>query len=183
MPKRFDLPVAGPAGESSVLVGPGLLAEPPSDAVESLRGVTVFVVTSESLAPLLRTRLDPLLARARRVVDLALTPDGEAAKSIAVAAELWEEMLARGGKRDSVLVTLGGGSTGDLGGFVAGCFLRGIDYLQVPTTLLAQVDASVGGKTAINLEAGKNYVGRFHHPRYVLADTSTLQTLPARELR
>lgn len=109
--------------------------------------------------------------------------DGEGAKQVSRAERLWQEMLAAGGKRDSRLLTFGGGSVGDLGGFVAGCFLRGIDYAQVPTTLLAQVDAAVGGKTAVDLPGGKNTVGLFHHPRWVLSDTALLTTLPRGELR
>ena len=92
-------------------------------------------------------------------------------------------MLAAGGKRDSRLLAFGGGSVGDLGGFAAGCFLRGIEFVQVPTTLLAQVDAAVGGKTGVDLPGGKNTVGLFHHPRWVVSDTSVLATLPREELR
>ena len=108
---------------------------------------------------------------------------GEAAKDLATAADLWQRLLAAGGKRDSRIVALGGGSVGDLAGFVAGCFLRGVEYAQLPTTLLAQVDAAVGGKTAVNLPAAKNSVGLFHHPALVVADTCCLATLPPRELR
>ncbi len=92
-------------------------------------------------------------------------------------------MVAAGGKRDSRLIAFGGGSVGDLGGFVSGCFLRGISFVQVPTTLLAQVDAAIGGKTAVDLPEGKNTVGLFHHPEMVVADTALLATLPREELR
>jgi len=92
-------------------------------------------------------------------------------------------MLAAGGKRDSRLIAFGGGSVGDLGGFAAGCFLRGIDFTQIPTTLLAQVDAAIGGKTGVDLPGGKNTVGLFHHPWMVACDTSLLPTLPREELR
>jgi len=109
-------------------------------------------------------------------------PDGEAAKQIGVAERLWQEMLEVG-KRDSRLLCLGGGSVGDLGGFVAGCFLRGIEFAQFPTTLLAQVDASIGGKTGVDLPAGKNTVGLFHHPTLVVADTRWLASLDPAELR
>ena len=108
---------------------------------------------------------------------------GETAKDLATAERLWRRLLEAGGKRDSRLLALGGGSIGDLAGFVAGCFLRGIEYAQLPTTLLAQVDAAVGGKTAVNLPRAKNSVGLFHHPAMVVADTDTLATLPSRELR
>ncbi|MEM8996973.1 MAG: 3-dehydroquinate synthase [Acidobacteriota bacterium] len=181
--RRLDLPVAGPASSSSVLIGAGLLDDPPADLLDLVAGRQVFVLTSGTLAPLLRPRLGRLLAGAGPVVELDEIPDGEDAKTVEVAGGLWGRMLEAGGKRDSLLVTLGGGSVGDLGGFVAGCFLRGIDFVQVPSTLLAQVDASIGGKTAVDLPGGKNTVGLFHHPRFVVADTRLLATLPAGELR
>jgi 3-dehydroquinate synthase len=115
---------------------------------------------------------------------VTLTVDeGEAAKSVATAERLWNAMLEGGGKRDSRLIAFGGGSVGDLGGFTAGCFLRGIEVAQVPTTLLAQVDAAIGGKTAVDLPGGKNTVGLFHHPSLVVCDTAVLPTLPRGELR
>ncbi|MCB1036986.1 MAG: 3-dehydroquinate synthase, partial [Acidobacteria bacterium] len=107
----------------------------------------------------------------------------EEAKHLEVAGRLWAAMVEAGGKRDSRLITLGGGTVGDLGGFVAGCFLRGIEYAQLPTTLLAQVDAAVGGKTGIDWGGTKNSVGLFHHPAMVISDTSFLETLPKEELR
>jgi 3-dehydroquinate synthase len=109
-------------------------------------------------------------------------PDGDAAKSLRQAARLYDALLERGADRDSVLVALGGGVIGDLTGFAAATFLRGIPFVQVPTTLLAMVDASVGGKTGVNLPQGKNLVGAFHQPRLVLIDPTALQTLPPREL-
>lgn len=108
-------------------------------------------------------------------------PDGDASKSLRQLARLYDALLAHGADRDSVLVALGGGVVGDLTGFAAATFLRGIPFVQVPTTLLAMVDASVGGKTGINLPAGKNLVGAFHQPRLVLIDPATLRTLPPRE--
>jgi 3-dehydroquinate synthase len=109
-------------------------------------------------------------------------PDGDAAKSLRQAARLYDALLAQRADRDSVLVALGGGVIGDLTGFCAATFLRGIPFVQVPTTLLAMVDASVGGKTGVNLPQGKNLVGAFHQPRLVLVDPSVLRTLPPREL-
>ena len=185
-PHRLTL--AHPRGVSEILVGPGLLAAGAEGAFGGVadwcRGRVVFLVTSEvpdrhcgaSARRLLET------AGAARIETIEV-PDGEAAKTVECAASVWREMLERGGKRDSRLVTLGGGAVGDLGGFAAGCFLRGIDYIQIPTTLLAQVDASVGGKTGVDLPGGKNTVGAFHHPRFVLADTLCLRTLPVGELR
>ena len=112
-----------------------------------------------------------------------IVPDGEAAKQLDVAQELWRSMLREGGKRDSRVVALGGGAVGDLAGFVAGAFLRGVEVLQLPTTLLAQVDASVGGKTAVDLPEGKNTVGLFVQPAGVVADSELLGSLPQGELR
>jgi 3-dehydroquinate synthase len=110
-----------------------------------------------------------------------LVPDGDASKSLRQAARLWDAMLARGVDRSAVVVALGGGMVGDLAGFVAATYLRGVAFVQVPTTLLAMVDASVGGKVAINLPRGKNLVGAFHQPRLVWIDVATLASLPRRE--
>ncbi len=172
------------AGQSEILVGAELLRRPDALAARQawLADRTLFVVSTEKILELHGDRLGALTAGARRRVDL-LVEDGEGAKSLANAGNLWQQMLVEGGKRDSRLLTFGGGTVGDLGGFVAGCFLRGIEYVQLPTTLLAQVDASVGGKTAVDMPAAKNSVGLFHHPVAVLADTSLLATLPTGELR
>ncbi len=185
---EVDIPGAGRGPGSSfgypVLVGPGALAAAAADAAlaELLSQRTVFVVTSRPLHERHGARLQPLvdLARRHRVFEV---PDGEAAKEPAELVRLWECMLAEGGKRDSLVIAFGGGSVGDLAGFAAATFLRGIELIQVPTTLLAQVDSSVGGKTGIDLPRGKNSVGAFLQPRAVIADTSLLGTLPAAELR
>jgi len=143
---------------------------------------TVFLVTTPRVLALHGERLDAISRVAARWVILEVE-EGEAAKSVGVAERLWNEMLAAGGKRDSRLMAFGGGSVGDLGGFAAGCFLRGIEFVQIPTTLLAQVDAAIGGKTGVDLPGGKNTVGLFLHPRMVISDTSLLSTLPREELR
>src|SRR5262249_21333485 len=143
-----------------------------------LVGRRVFVVTTQRIWALHGAGLGTLLAAASHVERLEVA-DGERAKTIAEAERLWRAMLAGGGKRDSRLLAFGG----DLGGFVAGTFLRGIAYAQLPTTLLAQVDASIGGKTAVDLPEGKNSVGLFHHPHAVIAETDWLTSLPPRELR
>jgi 3-dehydroquinate synthase len=114
---------------------------------------------------------------------LLLVPPGEHSKSVAVADRLWNEVLAAGTDRQSVIVAVGGGVVGDLAGFIAATFARGIEFVQVPTTLLAQVDSSVGGKVGINLPAAKNMVGAFWQPQFVLIDTDVLSTLPDREFR
>jgi len=173
-------------GVSDILVGPGLLDAAGTGALPEVaawcRGRVVFLVTAKVADRICGPAVRRLLEPAARVETIEV-PDGEAAKTVDCAASVWRRMLELGGKRDSRLVTLGGGSTGDLGGFAAACFLRGIDYMQIPTTLLAQVDASVGGKTGVDLPGGKNTVGAFHHPRFVLADVDSLRSLPAGELR
>lgn len=114
---------------------------------------------------------------------VSLVPDGEEAKTWAVAGRLHDDLISRGLERGDVVIALGGGVVGDLGGFVAATYLRGIPFVQVPTSLLAQVDASVGGKTGVNHPRGKNLIGAFHQPVAVFADPDTLRTLPAAELR
>ncbi len=169
-------------GETRILAGEGLLA----GAVEANRslfsGRTVFVISSPAVLRLHRALLDPLRSAARALVVLEV-PDGEAAKSLAEAGRLWEAMARAGGKRDSVVVAFGGGSVGDLAGFVAATFLRGVAFVQLPTTLLAQIDAAIGGKTAIDIAAGKNLVGAFHHPELVVAESAVLSTLSRVQLR
>ncbi len=171
-----------PRGRTSIRVGAGVLSDPGDEVRAAVAGRTLFVVTSPEVRRLHERRLAELEAAAGawRVVEV---PEGEPAKELRVAEELWRELLRRGGKRDSCAVAFGGGTVGDLVGFVAGTFLRGIDYLQVPTTLLAQVDASIGGKTAVNLPEAKNSVGLFHHPAAVICDTAVLATLDPAELR
>lgn len=171
-----------PQGETRIVTGEGCLPGALAGHRDLWRDRTVFLVSSPTVLRLQGVALAPLRAAAPTLVELAV-PDGEAAKSLEVAGRLWEEMARAGGKRDSVVVAFGGGSVGDLAGFVAATFLRGVSFVQIPTTLLAQIDAAIGGKTAIDIAAGKNLVGAFHHPRLVAADTRTLNTLPAAELR
>ncbi len=175
-----------PRGETSIVVGAGAL-EPGLTAPgewlgEWLGARTLFVLTTPRVRRLHGSRLRPLLERGA-TAEILEVEEGEAAKRLDVAGELWDRMLEAGGKRDSRLLTFGGGSVGDLGGFVAGCFLRGIEYVQLPTTLLAQVDASLGGKTAVDRPGAKNCVGLFHHPAGVISDTELLSTLPREEIR
>ncbi|HYC15262.1 MAG TPA: 3-dehydroquinate synthase [Stellaceae bacterium] len=163
-------------------IGAGLLARAGALVAPLAGKRRVVVVTDESVA---RLHL-PALARSLDAagiahVDLAVPP-GEASKDFAHFADLCERILALGIERGTSILALGGGVVGDLAGFVAASLLRGIDYVQIPTTLLAQVDSSVGGKTAINAAHGKNLVGAFHQPILVIADVGTLATLPKREL-
>ncbi len=161
-------------------IGRGLLADP-AHWRPSIGGRHVLVVTNQTIAPLyldrVRAGLDGL------VHDALVLPDGEAHKTLDQCSPVFEALSRLGASRDATILALGGGVIGDLAGFAAACWMRGIDFVQMPTTLLAMVDSSVGGKTGINLPAGKNLVGAFHQPRAVIADTDTLATLPAREYR
>lgn len=143
-------------------------------------GPRCAVISDANVAPLFAERVLGSLRDAGFVAELAVVPAGEASKAWTQAGALCEQLSAHGLDRRSFLVSLGGGVVGDLTGFVASIYLRGIPYLSVPTTLLAQVDSCIGGKTAINSAAGKNLIGSFHHPALVLADVETLQTLPER---
>ena len=163
-----------------IVIGRGLLGGG-FDLGERLRGDDCLVVTNETVGPLY---LDKLLANlgGRNVSSIAL-PDGEAYKTIATMQSILDRLVESGANRDTTVVALGGGVVGDIAGFAAACYMRGVAFMQVPTTLLAQVDSSVGGKTGVNHEQGKNLIGAFHQPRIVLIDTDTLATLPDRELR
>jgi len=176
-PQKLD----HPRGRTEILIGAGALEAAAERLAGWLEGRTLAVVSTPRLRELHGEALAPLGRRAAHTVALEV-PDGEQAKTLATAERLWNELLAAGGKRDSRLIAFGGGSVGDLGGFVAGCFLRGIEYAQIPTTLLAQVDAAIGGKTAVDLAGGKNTVGVFHHPAWVVSDTALLATLGRAEL-
>lgn len=169
-----------------VRIGSGVLAGLGQHAKKAcgIEGVgRALVITDSNVAPLYRDAACDSLTQAGLKVRDIVVPAGEESKSIAVLSEIWEAMAQLAFERDCVVVALGGGVVGDLAGFVAATYMRGVAVVQVPTTLLAMVDSSVGGKTAINLEAGKNLVGAFKQPLYVAADTGTLATLPDREWR
>ena len=163
-----------------ILVGAGLL----DDAAllgEVVTARDVLVVTNTTVAPLYLGRLERALAGKR--LGSVILPDGEQYKTLDTLARVFDALVERRMNRDACVAALGGGVVGDLAGFAAACYQRGVDYVQVPTTLLAQVDSSVGGKTGVNHPGGKNLIGAFHQPRAVVADTATLGTLPPRELR
>ena len=164
-----------------ILIGAGLLDNPPSfDGLP--RAPCAVIVTDTTVAPLYAERLRKSLAvRHARVLQIDL-PDGEAHKGWASLNAIFDALLAAQCDRKTLLYALGGGVVGDITGFAAACYMRGIDFVQVPTTLLAQVDSSVGGKTAINHPRGKNMIGAFHQPQRVIADLATLSTLPKREV-
>jgi 3-dehydroquinate synthase len=143
---------------------------------------SAVIVTNTVVGPLLGNRVERLLAQHFAKVSSVVLPDGESHKTWPTLNRIFDSLLEGGHDRRTTLIALGGGVVGDITGFAAACYMRGIDYVQVPTTLLAQVDSSVGGKTAINHPAGKNMIGAFHQPRLVVADVDTLSTLPRREL-
>ncbi len=165
-----------------VHIGAGLVARPDL-VVPHLARRQVAVVTDTNVAPLYLERFAGPLAEAGVEVISVVLPDGEAQKRWQNIEAVLDTLLERRCGRDTTLVALGGGVIGDLTGFAAAVYQRGVPYIQVPTTLLAQVDSSVGGKTAINHPRGKNMIGAFHQPRAVIADMDTLASLPARELR
>ncbi|QQQ18970.1 3-dehydroquinate synthase [Brevundimonas vitis] len=176
-------PVSGGSFRSyDVVVGHGLLAEAGSRIAAFARGRTL-VITDETVSAIHGATLLQALGSAGLQAELIAVPAGEASKSFAQLEWVIDRMLSFGLDRRDVVVALGGGVVGDLAGLAAALFMRGIDFIQVPTTLLAQVDSSVGGKTAIDTPRGKNLVGAFHQPRLVLADIGVLATLPPRQLR
>jgi 3-dehydroquinate synthetase len=142
----------------------------------------VVIVTNTTVGPLYLARLRQTLADAGVAAEAVILPDGEAYKNWETLNLIFDELLTQRAERKTTLIALGGGVIGDLTGFAAACYQRGVPFIQVPTTLLAQVDSSVGGKTGINHPLGKNMIGAFHQPQLVLADTETLNTLPEREL-
>ena len=168
-------------GERSypILIGPGLLGDP--DRLRPyIRGREVMVVTNDTVAPLYLAQVQAMLDDYR--VETLVLPDGERYKTLATVDQIWDALLSHNFSRQATLVALGGGVIGDITGFAAACYQRGVDFIQVPTTLLAQVDSSVGGKTGINHALGKNMIGAFHQPQAVIADTDTLNSLDDRQL-
>lgn len=161
-----------------IYIGAGLLS---SDLLRRhVRASQVMVVTNETVAPLY---LDKILASLDGLkVDTLVLPDGERFKTLATLETVFDALLEKRHSRTTTLIALGGGVIGDMTGFAAACYQRGVDFIQVPTTLLAQVDSSVGGKTAVNHPRGKNMIGAFYQPKAVLIDTDVLKTLPPREL-
>jgi len=165
----------------SILIGEGLLAD--GRAFEGLPAATsALIVTNTTVGPLYAGALREQLATRHAQVHVLELPDGEQYKDWATLNLIFDALLRHGADRKCVLYALGGGVVGDMTGFAAASYMRGVPFVQVPTTLLAQVDSSVGGKTAINHPLGKNMIGAFYQPRRVLCDLATLQSLPAREL-
>ena len=163
-----------------IRIGRGLLGDPLSWA-EVPSSAQALIVTNTTVAPLFAAALQRAIAGRHKAVHVVVLPDGEAHKNWGTLNRIFDALLQKACDRKTVLYALGGGVVGDMGGFAASCYMRGVPFVQVPTTLLAQVDSSVGGKTAINHPLGKNMIGAFYQPRLVVCDLDTLETLPARE--
>jgi shikimate kinase/3-dehydroquinate synthase len=165
-----------------ILIGPGLIAKAGELIAPLTKRKRVFIVTDDHVALYHLERLQKSLDQAGIAHDVQILPAGEASKDFTHLEALIDSMLAARLERSTLIIALGGGVIGDLAGFAAAIAMRGVDFVQIPTTLLSQVDSSVGGKTGINTKRGKNLVGAFHQPRLVLADSEALGTLPLREI-
>ncbi len=183
---RADAPelvsVALGARSYDIAVGTGLLDQAGDRIAPLLALPRTVLISDENVAPLYGARVVDSLARHGVACETITLPPGEGAKSFAGLEDLLERLLAAGAERNLTLLALGGGVIGDLTGFAASVLLRGVDFIQLPTSLLAQIDSSVGGKTGINSRHGKNLIGSFHQPRLVLADTGALDSLAPREM-
>jgi len=167
----------------SIIIENGLLAQLGTECSRLKLGQRCAIISDRNVAPRYGNVAQKELIKAGFNPSLIVVPAGETAKSLKTVQACYDQLAAHRLERKSFIVALGGGVVGDLAGFVAATYLRGIDFVQVPTTLLAQVDSSVGGKVGVNLKAGKNLVGTFYQPRLVLCDLGTLTTLPLREYR
>ncbi len=167
----------------SILIGGGLLARLGAECAKLKLGQRCAVITDRNVGPRYARAAIASLKAAGFDPVLITVPAGETAKSLKTVQSCYDELASHRLERKSFIVALGGGVVGDLAGFVAATYLRGVPFVQVPTTLLAQVDSSVGGKVGVNLKAGKNLVGAFYQPKLVLCDLDTLRTLPKREFR
>jgi 3-dehydroquinate synthase len=181
MPDVVSVPIALGERSYEILIGAGLLGD--ALALQGLtRAAHALIVTNPTVGALYGATLSATLRRHHAQVQIVELPDGEAHKDWAALNQVFDALLTSGSDRKTVLYALGGGVVGDITGFAAACYMRGVPFVQVPTTLLAQVDSSVGGKTAINHPLGKNMIGAFHQPLRVIADLATLATLPPREV-
>jgi 3-dehydroquinate synthase len=165
----------------SILIGEQLL-NAASTWADLPKASAALIVTNDTVGPIYSERLQAALAPLYKHVHTVALPDGESHKDWQTLNLIFDELLGQGADRKTVLFALGGGVVGDMTGFAAACYMRGVPFVQVPTTLLAQVDSSVGGKTAINHPIGKNMIGAFYQPQRVVCDLDTLQTLPQREM-
>jgi 3-dehydroquinate synthase len=177
----MTIPVPLQRSPYDVHVGAGLLATAGGLAASVVEPGRCAIITDSHVAPLYAKQVESSLREAGFDVTTLVSPAGESSKCLSEAASLCDSMISAGLDRSSCVVALGGGVVGDLAGFVAAIYYRGIPFIQIPTTVVAQVDSSVGGKTGVNALGGKNLIGAFHQPRIVIADTDTLSTLPERE--
>jgi 3-dehydroquinate synthase len=179
----ISVPVTTPSRSYEVLIGSGLLARAGECLGTFLKNRRAFIVT----VPPARRHWAKVLVKSLAASGIETTllemPDGEHSKRLATLEKLAEKLVKQGADRGITLIALGGGVVGDVTGFLASVYMRGVDVIQIPTTVLAQVDAAIGGKTGVNLVSGKNLLGTYHQPRAVLVDPSVLETLPSREYR
>jgi 3-dehydroquinate synthase len=176
-----NIPIVTSSRSYEAIVGSDLLDSIDTLVAKKISERRCAVVSDENVARIFGERVIESLRREKFEPNLIIVPAGEKSKSLEQIEAVCEQMVRAGLDRQSFVVALGGGVVGDLAGFVAAIFHRGISYVQVPTTLLAQVDSSIGGKTAVDMASGKNLVGAFHHPALVISDVDVLKTLPARE--
>ncbi|MGA7561440.1 MAG: 3-dehydroquinate synthase family protein, partial [Terriglobales bacterium] len=177
----ISIPIATPSRSYEVLIGSGLLTRAGECFGKFLENRRAFVVT----APPVRRRWLKVLTKSLSASGIESSvlemPDGERSKRLSTLEKLAEKLVKQSADRGATLLALGGGVVGDVTGFLASIYMRGVDVIQIPTTVLAQVDAAIGGKTGVNLVSGKNLLGTFHQPRAVLVDPAVLETLPSRE--
>ena len=175
---RVDL---SPPNNYEIIVGQNILDNCGKKIAEQLNRQHSVIISDSNVAPLYAKRVQQSLISDGIKSDIIIVPAGEASKSLSHVEEICREMIVSGHDRHSFVIALGGGVIGDLAGLVSSIFYRGIPLIQIPTTIVSQVDSSIGGKTGVNAPEGKNLIGSFHQPRLVIADTTTLQTLPERE--
>src|SRR5258707_6965948 len=179
----ISVPVATPSRSYEVLIGSGLLARAGECLGKMLESCRAFVVTVQPVRRRWAKVLMKSLSASGIETALLEMPDGERSKRLATLEKLAEKLIKQGADRGITLIALGGGVVCDVTGFLASIYMRGVDVIQVPTTVLAQVDAAIGGKTGVNLVSGKNLLGTFHQPRAVPIDPAGLETLPSRAYR
>jgi 3-dehydroquinate synthase len=178
------IPVKLPGGGYEAWIEPGLLSRAGEIIKSAMQGPRrCFVVTVPAVGRAWGKALKASLGGAKHEVEWLIMPDGERHKRLATVEKLAERLIARRADRDSVVIAFGGGVAGDVAGLLASVYMRGVPFVQIPTTVLAQVDAAVGGKTGVNLREGKNLLGTYHQPRAVVIDPRVLHTVPAREFR
>jgi len=181
-PTRRTIPVRLPAGQYTIIIERGLLSRAGEEIRQVYRGKKIFIVTDSTVGPLYEETVRQSAEAAGYQAEILTIPAGEPSKSHETLLEVYNFLLDKGASRKDLLIALGGGVVGDLAGFAAATYMRGMPYVQVPTSLLAQIDSSIGGKVAVNLPRGKNLVGAFYQPALVLIDPDCLNTLAPRYL-